>query len=296
MMRPAGPRLLAMGIVLPLTLGWLSALMWSCSAPTDPAPTADLPLPSAGSNAGGAAATGGAGDLNVSHSATQAEFNNFHLKEGDAGVEYATEVDNSFGFQYSYASGRFPPDNFFQLGGVIFTPNFHEDSLRFIVKYAYSDKTQLDAHVGYYKRDFTETGLGGFKGDFWRATVTWEPRDKTQIKFAGWRELHAYLVTESDYFISNGASISPIWNATEKFKVDVVLSYEKQAYIPQSFSVVTSGPLNAKVATEQVDFWYSPRTSWIFSLSLTHQQRDANQNFYQFGDQLAAVSALYKIH
>ena len=67
MMRPAAPRLLAMGIVrplLPLTLGWLSALMWSCSAPTDPAPTADLPLPSAGSNAGGAAATGGAGDLN----------------------------------------------------------------------------------------------------------------------------------------------------------------------------------------------------------------------------------------
>ncbi len=239
---------------------------------------------------------GGASDLDVSHSLSVAKFNDFHLKEGDAGVEFSTEVDNSFGFQYRYADGSFPTTNLFTLNGISFTPNFHEDSERFILKYAVTDKTQVDANVGYYRREFTETGLGAFKGAFWRVTVNWQPTDKTQLVVAGWHELHAYLVNESDYFVSKGASISPVWNATEKFKVDLLLSYEDQDYVPQSFSVVTTGPLNAKVSTEQVDIVYSPRSSWILSGSFKHQLRSANQAYYQFDDQLATVGVLYKIH
>jgi hypothetical protein len=239
---------------------------------------------------------GGASGTNLTHSAQQAKFDNFRLKEGDAGIEYATSVDNTFGFQYRYADGTFPSSNLFTLNGFSFTPSFREDSLRFITKYSFSEKTQLDAFVGYYKRKFTETSLGAFSGAFGRVTLNWQPTEKTQLVFAGWQELHAYLISESNYFVSKGGSISPVWNVTEKIKLDFLLSYEDQAYISQSLNVLTLGALHAKVSTEQVDFNYSPRSSWIFSLALRHQRRSANQAFFQFDDQLATAGVLYKMH
>jgi hypothetical protein len=154
----------------------------------------------------------------------------------------------------------------------------------------------LDAFVGYYKRKFTETSLGAFSGAFGRVTLNWQPTEKTQLVFAGWQELHAYLISESNYFVSKGGSISPVWNVTEKIKLDFLLSYEDQAYISQSLNVLTLGALHAKVSTEQVDLNYSPRSSWIFSLALRHQRRSANQAFFQFDDQLATAGVLYKMH
>jgi len=239
---------------------------------------------------------GGASGTNLTHNADLAKFDNFRLREGDVGIEYATSVDDTFGFQYRYADGRFPSSNLFTINGVSFTPNFKEDNIRFITKYVLSEKTQLDAYAGYYKRRFTETSLGAFSGDFWRVTLTWQPTEKTQLIFAGWHELHAYLVSESDYFVSKGGSISPVWNVTEKIKLDFLLSYEDQAYKSQSLAVLTLGSLSAKVATEQVDLNYSPRSSWIFSLSVRHQRRNANQQFFRFDDQLATAGVLYKVH
>ncbi len=238
----------------------------------------------------------GASNTNLSHSAPQTRFNNFHLKEADLGIELATNVNNTFSLQYRHADGRFPSSNLFTLNNVSFTPSYLEDSTRFIVRYAFTDKTQLDANAGYYKRKFTETQVGNISGNFWRATLTWLPTEKTQLLFAGWHELHAYLVTESDYFVSQGGSVTAVWNVTEKLKLDFPLSYEKQNYIRQSFSVQTLGPLNATLATEQVDLNYSPRSSWILSLSLIHQHRNATLNFFRFDDQLATAGVVYKIH
>jgi hypothetical protein len=236
---------------------------------------------------------GGISDLNISHSAPQAQFNDFHLKQGDAGFEIDTSADDTYALEYSYSDGGFPPST---LNGAPLASDYHESLLRLVMKYVFSDKTQVDAYAGYRKRDFTATQVKAFSGEVWRVGVTWQPTDKTQVLFAGWHELRSYASAESDYFVSKGGSISPVWNASDKLKFAFVFSYEKQDYIAESTSVIILGPLDATIATEQVNITFTPRSSWIFNLAFNHQKRDSNQFTYQFGDDLAALSVLYKIH
>jgi hypothetical protein len=238
----------------------------------------------------------GISDLQISHSEAQAQYNDFHDKGGDVGIEFATSASDTLALEYGYSDGGFPPSNVIESNNVVFTPNYHEEITRLVAKYMVSDKTEIDAYAGYRRREFTTTSIGAFSGDVWRIQLSWQPTDKTQIIFASWHELHSYLVAESDYFISKGGSIAPVWNATEKFKFAFLFSYEDQDYISQSPSVVVLGPLNAKIATEQVNVTFTPRSAWIFNLAFNHQQRDSNQLTYQFGDDLATISVLYKIH
>ena len=239
---------------------------------------------------------GGLDDASVQHSAVAARAGDFHSKGGQAGVEYALTPTDTFGLEYRYTENRFPPGEVFTISGITFSPNFHEDTALFLVKHAFSDKTQLSANVGYQKRLYPNTLIGAFSGNVWRLSLDWQPTEKTQINFATWHELHAYLVSQSNYFISKGGSIKPTWLATEKFSVSMLFSYEKQNYIPESTSVVALGPLNAKVAVEQVAVNYSPRSSWTMSLSYTHARRDSNAQSFRYGDDLANFSVLYKTH
>jgi hypothetical protein len=236
---------------------------------------------------------GGISDLEVSHSAPQARFNDFHFKQGDAGVELASSPENTYALEYSYSDGGFPLSS---LNGVPLASDFHEQLFRFLVKYALTAKTSLDGYAGYRNRDFTSTGLKAFSGAVWHLGVDWQPTDKTQLLFAGWQELRSYQAAASSYFVSKGGSISPVWNATEKLKFVFLFSYEKQDFISESTAVIALGPLNAKIATEQLNITFSPRSSWIFNLSFNHQKRDSNLFTYQFTDDLASVSVLYKIH
>ena len=239
---------------------------------------------------------GGVSDLTIDHSASQAKFNNFRLKQGDGGLEYASNTNDTLALEYSYSGGTFPSNNTFSLNGISFTPSYHEDLARVILKYSFSDKTQLESYAGYRRRTFTNVDIGGFSGDVWRVALNWQPSDKTQLVVAGWHELRAYLVTESDYFVSRGGSISPVWNATEKLNFALVFSFERQGYVPQSTSVIGQGPLNARVTTEQANITFSPRRAWICTLIVNHQKRDSNRLSYLFDDKLATASVLYRIH
>jgi hypothetical protein len=236
---------------------------------------------------------GGVSDLEVSHSAPQARFNDYHLKQGDAGLELATSPEDTYALEYSYSDGGYPPSTF---NGLPLATDFHEQLIRLLVKYALTAKTAIDAYAGYRSRDFTATGQRAFAGAVGRLGVNWQPTDKTQLLFAGWRELRSYANAESSYFVSQGGSISPVWTATEKLKFTLLFSYEKQDFISQSTTVIVLGALNAKIATEQLNITFSPRSAWIFNLSFNHQKRDSNLFSYQFDDDLASVSVLYKIH
>lgn len=239
---------------------------------------------------------GGIDDSGVAHSAVLARTGDFHTKGANAGIEYALDPTDTFGLEYHYDEGRFPPGQVYTLGPYTFSPDFHDDKVLFVVKHSFSDKTQLTADVGYQKRFYPNTVIGSFAGDVWRVTLNWEPTDKTQLAFAAWHELHAYLVSQSNYFVSKGGSITPSWFATEKLSVSMAFSYETQDYIPESSSVVALGPLTSNVAVEQANINYSPRQALTLSLSYIHSKRDSNALSFRYGDDLATFSVLYKTH
>ncbi|MDB6082720.1 MAG: hypothetical protein JWN43_601 [Gammaproteobacteria bacterium] len=237
---------------------------------------------------------GGVSDANVSHSAVPAQTGNFRTQGGNAGVEYALDVADTLSVEYHYDQGRFRTGQLETLGGVTFSPDFHDDTLLLILKHAFSDKTQLIADGGYVKRFYPNTSVGTYSGGVGRATLNWQPTDKTQVAFAGWRELHAYLVSQTNYFVETGGSIKPTWFATDKISVSMLFSYGTQKYIQTSTSVVTLGPVTTKGAVESLNVNYTPRDNWILGLAYIHTNRTSNAVSFQYGDDLATVSVLYK--
>jgi hypothetical protein len=248
---------------------------------------------------------GAVSDLNITHSAVAAQLQNYKYETGSAGLEYATALNDTFALQYSYANGKYPSGTLDSEGSVLFSPDFHDQLLQAVIKYAVSDKTQLTGDVGYIERKYPDTNFGSFSGTQGRLTMTWAATEKTQLIAALWRELHAYLVSEADYFVSTGGSLSPTWLATSKIRLSLTVAYENQNYIPESSAVLSpatplvppSGKLTAKLYTATGEIDWTPRDNWLVKGSLNYQRRSSNQElFYGFNDDLATIGVLYKIH
>ncbi len=226
-------------------------------------------------------------------SAVASKPNDNNQKSVEAGTEYATGMQDSFGMEYRYTDATYP--NTLLTGAV--SPNYNEDRARLFLKYAISDKTLIDASAGYLKRDYPSHAIGEFSGDIWRASLQWQPRDKTQILAVAWRELHAYLTAESDYYVSNGVSISPIWFASEKVNLSLLFSSEKQDYLGSTPGVAIAGSRHDKVFAEQANLGYTPARYVTVNFSLRHEQRSTNEGqFAQFAynDTLATIGVTAK--
>ncbi len=227
----------------------------------------------------------------VDHSAESQKFDEFHNKAGYAGVEYATNVDDTFGFEYQYIDITFRQDPL----AVSAAFDYNEDTYKFIGKYSITDKTQLSGYAGYLRRTYSNAGIGSYAGDIWRLSGGWAVTDKTSVNVSVWHELHAYVDAESNYFVAEGESIGPTWTATEKLSFTLLATYEKQNYINSSTSVVLTGtPREDNVDSEQLTVRYAPRDAWLVNVFLRHEKRASNQYEFSFGDNVASASVTYR--
>jgi hypothetical protein len=233
----------------------------------------------------------------VKHSAEAAQFDDFHSGAGDAAVEYATDVSDTFTAKYSYVKLTFPTDSL----TTTLPLNYTEDSERLLVKYALTDKTSFDGYAGYLKRSYPGSLIGTYSGDVWRASFRWQATDKTQIAVAAYHELHAYVDAESNYFKAKGYSIAPLWNATEKLSFALLVQQENQNYIGTTNpvdaiapGVITVGAREAKVDAGQLTCIYLPRDPVSIVFFIRHEQRSSNQYTFTYTDNLASIAATYK--
>jgi len=225
-------------------------------------------------------------------SALASRPNDSNQKSVEVGTEYATGIQNSFGAEYRYTDARYP--NTLVSNGAALSRNFNEDRARLFLKYAISEKTIIDASAGYLKRSYPNHGIGEFSGDIWRASLQWQPRDKIQILAVAWRELHAYLTADSDYYVSNGVSLSPIWSASEKINLSLLFSSEKQDYVGSAPGVTVAGSRHDKLYAEQANVGYAPIRHVTVNFSLRHEQRSTNQGQFGYNDTLATIGVTAK--
>jgi hypothetical protein len=245
------------------------------------------------------AIVGDARETDISHGAAAAAFNNFKTRSGNAGLEFSTAVADTFGVEYQYNKGIYPPN--FTFDNLPFDRDFKEDRYRATIKYAVTEKLNIDAYAGYLKHTLPTQNVlpsavfGNFSGDVWRVTLNWLPTDKTQLAFAGWHELHAYLVDASNYFISKGFSVSPTWRPTEKITLAFVASREDQDFVAiRSVLGLLAPPLFNRVTAEQINVFYVPRNRWTLNLFIRNERRSSNQTDFAYSDTTGNVSFTYK--
>jgi exopolysaccharide biosynthesis operon protein EpsL len=235
---------------------------------------------------------GGVRESDTTHSAPAAKYNDDHVETGDAGIEYAVGMDDSVGVEYLFINSGFPQD--FLYDGTEFDRNFKEDRQLFLIQYTISSKTVLNANAGFVQRHYDTEGFANFSGVIGRGSLQWNLTDKTQLLFAAWRDLESYLSSTSDFFVANGASVSPSWQATEKISLSLYASYQDMRYISSSVSAETSGPRHDKLSTEQASLSYTPFRALIFNFSFANTQRDSNQALFVYNDKLARASVSFK--
>jgi Putative beta-barrel porin 2 len=240
------------------------------------------------------AAFGGINQADSSHGAFAERVNDLRTRSGNAGVEYATGVNDTFGLEYRYTDGSYP-QNYIVLNATSFDRNYRDESTRFLLKYALTEKTSINASAGYLKRDYLNaTSVGAFSGDIWRLSVQWLPSAKTQLEFAAWHDLEAFLYAQSDYFVQKAERISAIWTATERIIFSTALTISDQDYIGSSLSSLTLGSRRDRVTSEQTSIVYTPIRALSINFAYRYERRTSNQQQYRYNDNLAMAGVTYK--
>jgi hypothetical protein len=235
---------------------------------------------------------GGITESDITHSAKPEQIYDYHLKSGSGGIEYATAVNNTIGLQYQYSDARFPQG--ILLNGVPFAQDYDDESTQLLLKYALTEKTLINASAGYLKRNYPDSMIGSFSGDVWRATVQWQPTDKTQISMIVYRQLQAYLEAESNYFVDTGGTLAPAWVPTERLSVSVTLSWDDENFIPSSLNALDVESRHDKVSSQTAAVIYTPIRPLAFNFSYRYEQRSSNDPFFKYDDKVAAVGVTFK--
>jgi hypothetical protein len=236
---------------------------------------------------------GGFIGANTSQTAVPEQLFNFHSNAGSAGVEFATSSQNTITLDYRYTDARFPQD--FVLNGTPFNSDYKEDTARVLVKYVFTAATELDVSAGYLKRDYPQAQFATFSGDIWKAALQWQPTDSLQWVLTGWRQLNAYIDAESDYFVSDGVSIAPVWTASQTLSASFIVSWEKHDYLSSSPTDLALPQRRDRLSSGQARLIYTPLDSLSFKLTGRYDKRVSNLPRLPFNDELASLSVTYKI-
>ena len=238
------------------------------------------------------------------HSAETLSYNNFRANLIMGGVEYATEVDDTVSFRYTYYEGRYP-DNFALgavdgVGGTFVDSDYIEHFPQMFIKYGITDKVLFNGNIGHLKRQYQTVDTGSYTGVIWRVRFDYQATEKVSVAARSWHEVHAYNVSAADYFVSTGGSVAPNWALTSKINLSTIFSYEKQHYIQNSVSDVIFGQRDDRIAAQQLNVQYTPRDRWIFNFFARHEKRNSSlatsPGIYPFtyGDDLVNASFTYK--
>jgi hypothetical protein len=213
--------------------------------------------------------------------------NDVHTKSVDFGSEFATSENDSLGAEYRYTDARYPP-------GTALNNDYREDTARFVVRHAFSEKTKIDANFGFLKRNYASATIAGFSGDVWRLGVVWKPTEKMQFEAAGWRNLQAYVTAQSDYFVDRGQNISARWTVTEKIAVTGSYAYENQNYIGVGLTQLLLAARRDSLSTPQAGIKYTPFQFLVFDFGYAYEKRNSNISGFQYNDHVISAKVTVK--
>jgi hypothetical protein len=234
-------------------------------------------------------------------------YNDLSYQTGKVGAELATSQLNTVGVEYDYSHGHYPdPVPNSAINGVLYNPDFNQDTLSLLLKYAPTDKTTLSGDVGYLIRDYPNNpdhpNIGQFSGDIWHLKAQWQPTDRATLQLTASRDLTAYTFAQADYFVQTGVSLTPSWIQSEKLTWVVVVAWYDQNYIgastgyitPTSGTVLEAGTRHDTISSEQAALQYTPIRALVFTFSYRHELRNSNQAALGYSDGIANAGVKFK--
>jgi Putative beta-barrel porin 2 len=237
---------------------------------------------------------GGVRQQKVDNSSQDRKGDSISLTTANVGGLFSFAATNSVGIEYQRSDGNYV-NRVFVPGEPNSDPDFHDDSGLVLLKYAVGSVATLDARAGYLKRQYVSDTSGNFSGDVWSATFNWQPSVKSRLVVSAYRDLHAYLEAESNYFVAVGESIAPTWIPTEKITVQLLLTWEHQSYIASADNVITTfAARKDNVSAQQIVLTYVPIEAININLAYKNEKRASNDNDFSYDDRSATAKIVFK--
>jgi hypothetical protein len=234
------------------------------------------------------------GRIETEHDLAARQNENLEADVGRVSIDYATPTFHSFGIEYRYMDAKFP-NAFVAPGASESASDYEENAALARFTYTATVRTQFRVSAGYVERERPADPEGRYSGDTWRAEIDWKPREKFQMLFAAWSELKAYTDVESDYFISDGYSLSPTWSPTEKLSFALTASYEDQEYLNTRELELIDGQRKDEVLAGLFTFTYKPRDALAIELSYRGSDRDSNRLIRRYDAQVAGIALRWSV-
>lgn len=234
------------------------------------------------------------GRIETEHDLALRQTEDLEANMGRVSIDYATPSFHSFGVEYRYIDAKFP-NAIVAPGASEAASNYEENAALARFTYTATVRTQFRVSAGYVERERPADPAGRYSGDTWRAEIDWKPREKFSMLVAAWSELKAYTDVESDYFVSDGYSLSPTWTPTEKLSFALTASYEDQEYLNTRDLELVDGQRNDDVLTGLFTFTYRPRDQLAIELSYRGSDRDSNRINRRYDGQVAGIALRWSV-
>lgn len=219
------------------------------------------------------------------HSDSERRAENFESDSGTAGIEFALSDTDRFILEYRYLEGDFPDT--FAPGSPDARDRSYEETLANLrMQYELTSKLRLRGNIGNLEREYPAESISeDYSGVVWKATLDWEPRRKLGFELSAWRDLKAYVDSESNYFEAVGASFGPTWKPSDKLDFSLEYIHEKQDYIGSpTLSSLPGDPLfgqdpgrEDEIDVARFRAAYSPREFIELDLTLAYTDRSSNR-------------------
>jgi hypothetical protein len=229
------------------------------------------------------------------HSAAVRSFDNSSTDSAALGLQFTTSSENEIALGYQATRADF--EHQATLNGVRFDRNYHERGANLRVHYAWSEKTAFEGKVGYLEREYPVTAgiaRGSFDGAVWDAAIQWQPTIRIGVDINGWRKLRAYLDAESDYFVSEGASILSTWHPSDRIGISLEAGYETQEYLGQGVNLLTEDGRRDRVRSQKLSVSYRALRKLHLELSGRIEDRGSNRDSLQYDSRVASFGVRWE--
>jgi hypothetical protein len=224
------------------------------------------------------------------HSAPERQESNMESETARFGIEYGTPAATLIALEYGFMEASFPVSD--RITGV--KSKFEQTMPLLRAAYTYSEKTRVNARIGYIDREFTTRDINRqYSGATWNFKAYWEPRVQLYFDMELWRELRSYSDSESNYFVSTGVTLRPTWSPTPVMNFALALSAEDQDYRNSASPVFASPDLpgrNDDVKSAGLTWEYTPRDYLDIGLSYRWLDRDSNRELRVHEAEIASAT------
>ena len=197
-------------------------------------------------------------------------FNNRTEDAFELGADYLPSTNSTVGIVARRLRGHYP--NRLSQSQLSQGADYTQTELKARATWAVTKITNVQVLAGYAKRDRDGDGGNSEAGLNGRVSVSSQTRAKLRLGAAVWREftpVESYLVT---YALSNGASVTALYDITAKIRLDALLSTEKRAF-QERVSTLTGLDLTDRVRRASLNAVWNVRPAIAFNGGVTHEHR-----------------------